>query len=1430
MNRGKEVECTQTCRSRQHGARITAAIIRGTEAQAIAYMKSLCQRCCYVADETGKTALHTAASCGKKKIVKWLISKGVPLNQRDLESGYTPLHRALFYGHLHVACILIQAGCSVSTLDYDALTPLDHVNFDRHPVVSFTGSLPTHVYVWGSNTNYNLGQQAKQKPECVEALHREGHWITDLAMSKFHTVFVNSNGRVYTCGHGQGGRLGLHTNAPVITPQPIKTFSSINVVKAAVGPDHSLFLTDSGQVYSCGNNIHHQLGHNPPPENVYTPKLVMWHKSQKEVFAGIGAAKYHSVMWTSRMLYTCGLNAGQLGFFKNTNEPTVIIPRNVTSIVLKEDGNLACVGVSDGATVLSTSHGDVYVLHQYQIRKVTSKMLGIVKIACVGGYLDSKVGVGGLKEHGGDDLKIAVLTGEGAGHLYIWTQQSSCLSRCLFSISRKISVVDFCLSRHGFSMVTDEGEAFSGVLLPSRERKSSNKTTIKKAFGPFRQLFEFLDPASCVTLRLTRLPTLHRTTSIMCDPKGDNFAALQNDPSSFLLDLPEVSPSSWKADFRSFLEEASEMDSIHDVLIICELQKIPAHSYMLASRSGYFRSHLCVDKNNQPTSDKENPSPNAWSVLKENEKICFVFPDVNSDLMKQVLTYIYIGTCPFLTLPAVRNVKRNKGHNVSEKVNINTTLEESAFSHDDENMKRQTASKSRKKKGRKASEVKSTNSTNFQNMKSLAWNLQISSLVKELEKMKMYNLLEESDFDGIKEQKIHVKETPYQREKYKELWDVMINSKNGDLLGAHKCVLAAQLEYFRCMFSAGWLEATSSQTLNIPLPTSILTILLDYLYEDDSARLHQSHDPEFVCSVLAVADQFLVIRLKEICEKVLGGLLTLKNAADLLEFACRCNAEKLKVTAIQFICLNLPAVLENGSLLSIDNSELLGEISEYYRKFVHRMACRLLTPYDCRPYPEELERTLEENPVTLPESDEEWEDDTPSPREKSTPGSGGHSSTRRKKRPHRNSQGDGRSRKASTSSSLSTSSLEYDPCKDLENDLEALNFDDLKERDPIEPTVERFSELHTVATRVNESSVKQQKCQNNTADLPDFHGWKQVNRKKSTSGSMLQQESPDREITDCQKTDTGKQSEYLHNMGLQPSQANDSSTPESSSSVKTTIPHFPTLQDAIVSTQKTLHSTKSGKITKLSQKQRKKLAAEVQVTDSAKEEQAKILSNQSSPWGKSTQAWGIANTNVADVHSPTSGLTTTLADIMKAEETKVVKSPPVTIPKVKRSGISTVSSQVSPGKCWNAGKSSNVAWSMIATSPPGSPLPGSLPSPSSTQGVDSGSSPAQPPPPPPPPPPSFSHILLEEETLSDNLLRERSKPLSLIQIEDRAIEELLAFYGASECFEEKITVTRLRKTAIAVDLGSGRIRAASRGRVVSPRAGLLIGVGPRYKD
>ena len=39
--------------------------------------------------------------------------------------------------------------------------------------------------------------------------------VFQVAMSKYHTVFLSSDGRVYTCGHGRGGRLG-HGNEQTI--------------------------------------------------------------------------------------------------------------------------------------------------------------------------------------------------------------------------------------------------------------------------------------------------------------------------------------------------------------------------------------------------------------------------------------------------------------------------------------------------------------------------------------------------------------------------------------------------------------------------------------------------------------------------------------------------------------------------------------------------------------------------------------------------------------------------------------------------------------------------------------------------------------------------------------------------------------------------------------------------------------------------------------------------------------------------------------------------------------------------------------------------------------------------------------------------------------------------------------------------------------
>ena len=58
----------------------------------------------------------------------------------------------------------------------------------------------------------------------------------------------------------------------------------------------------------------------------------------------------------------------------------------------------------------------------------------------------------------------------------------------------------------------------------------------------------------------------------------------------------------------------------------------------------------------------------------------------------------------------------------------------------------------------------------------------------------------------------------------------------------------------------------------LPVPSDILSVVLDYLYTDDAWSLTQCEDPEFLCNVLVMADQLLIARLRDICEVAIASL------------------------------------------------------------------------------------------------------------------------------------------------------------------------------------------------------------------------------------------------------------------------------------------------------------------------------------------------------------------------------------------------------------------------------------------------------------------------------------------------------------------------------------------------------------------------------
>ena len=105
-------------------------------------------------------------------------------------------------------------------------------------------------------------------------------------------------------------------------------------------------------------------------------------------------------------------------------------------------------------------------------------------------------------------------------------------------------------------------------------------------------------------------------------------------------------------------------------------------------------------------------------------------------------------------------------------------------------------------------------------------------------------------------------------------------------------------------------QTDSDRILSLPVHSSVLEVVLDFLYEDRAVKIEKADDVEFVGNVLVAADQLLISRLVSICESALVALLTLKNVGQILEFADIYNAPQLKTACMHFICLNLPAIAE----------------------------------------------------------------------------------------------------------------------------------------------------------------------------------------------------------------------------------------------------------------------------------------------------------------------------------------------------------------------------------------------------------------------------------------------------------------------------------------------------------------------------------------
>ncbi|KAF9357864.1 hypothetical protein BGX34_009190 [Mortierella sp. NVP85] len=79
---------------------------------------------------------------------------------------------------------------------------------------------------------------------------------------------------------------------------------------------------------------------------------------------------------------------------------------------------------------------------------------------------------------------------------------------------------------------------------------------------------------------------------------------------------------------------------------------------------------------------------------------------------------------------------------------------------------------------------------------------------------------------------------------------------------------------------------------------------------------------QVVINVLQIADELLMDRLKEICEKVLGEQVRAKTVVAFLEISLKYAAESLKATCIDYICHNVEMALDQRWLEGVEEDVL----------------------------------------------------------------------------------------------------------------------------------------------------------------------------------------------------------------------------------------------------------------------------------------------------------------------------------------------------------------------------------------------------------------------------------------------------------------------------------------------------------------------------
>ena len=760
--------------------------------------------------------------------------------------------------------------------------------------------------------------------------------IQDVRMAKYHTAILTSDpeANLYVCGFGPGGRLGTGDTSTRFR------FTSVlggglarrKIVAVGLGQNHTLAVTDRGEVYSWGSNAYGQLGLTSPtlPPGDEDPVQLLprqiFGALKRETIVGCAASALHSVVFSTGSLYTFGKNEGQLGLV-DANAASLQVqatPRKVAASLFSSA--ITMVSAIDRATVCLLESREVWVFANY----------GYCKVA----------------------FPFDVLPSE-ASPTFI------CRARRL-----RNAIIKICSGGDTVCSLNSQGEVFTvavGKEEPSKKASTTNPNKIRGLLSPAQRVWslrkshmaaqdvdvsqagsvvictkagsvwrrmkraKIQDPDSKDGLvkdyKYSRIPGLSRVSAVRGNDFGA-FAAIRKEdgvlktqihvsPSTLWQDLAPLLPFSRLRPSPSF--SSSTKPPLHHVL---EGTHINLASIRVAVASAKdVESDLARELDNPDKSDQSTYDVRLRTTTSELRIPCHEFVlAARSPFLK--MAFYQFRQKYFFTLPGVFSIEYDSSGEplvCFHGIDILTLLNLIFFAYTDGIIDVWSKFWLKPLMANRYRQVRAE-------LTKVAARLELKGLEQAARLMVEPAKLMHQDFsDAI------VDPTFF------ETADIEIQL-DGASMKAHSSMLSRRCAFFEGLFfghaAGGWVRSRRedlrepAEAIKVDMKhvdPRIFKLVLRHIYADASEEVFEDAKVatldellDLVMDVLSVANELMLDRFAEICQMTLAKYTNMRNICQLLNAVAPCSVTKYKHAALEYICLNLESMLENRLLSELD--------------------------------------------------------------------------------------------------------------------------------------------------------------------------------------------------------------------------------------------------------------------------------------------------------------------------------------------------------------------------------------------------------------------------------------------------------------------------------------------------------------------------------